>query len=407
MANIKKQVASSLKWKKNTTYCASKLGISESKYLEIKQELKLERKTVRQKSRFFSKAFDNAEIAEAIDLEKGEGKISGTFDHEPKSPEEIIQLLNIDTSIWKLSQYWNKQMGDHWRVSALVSRKKESASDNLEELLKDWSPKTFKVPKVDLSKIKKGQEVCGIMSLQDIHFGKQGNETIDKDFEDTIINLMSRAAPTHYIETMYFVVGGDIINMDTFHGTTTGGTPVDNCMDATDAYAQAFDAMHWAINYVKGFCNKLVVVYVPGNHDRLSSFHLAHALSKSITSDDITWDVKYEERKVHVWHNNFNAFEHGDKRSKNNPLIYASEYPKAWGDTTNRTLFKGHVHTDRKVEYMTSNETAGFIEKTLPSLGKTDYYHYSNKFVGNRRSGKLELQDALIGNICELTYQAV
>ena len=36
----------------------------------------------------------------------------------------------------------------------------------------------------------------------------------------------------------------------------------------------------------------------------------------------------------------------------------------------NRTLFKGHIHTDRKVEYMTSNETAGFIEKTLPSLGK-------------------------------------
>ena len=27
------------------------------------------------------------------------------------------------------------------------------------------------------------------MSLQDIHFGKEGNDTIDKDFEDTIINL--------------------------------------------------------------------------------------------------------------------------------------------------------------------------------------------------------------------------
>ena len=39
-------------------------------------------------------------------------------------------------------------------------------------------------------------------------------------------------------------------------------------------------------------------------------------------------------------------------------------------NTTNRTLFKGHIHTDRKVEYMTSNETAGFIEKTLPSLRK-------------------------------------
>ena len=245
------------------------------------------------------------------------------------------------------------------------------------------------------------------MSLQDIHFGKQGNETIDKDFEDTIKNLIQRAVPTHYIETMYFVVGGDLINMDTFQGTTTSGTPLDNCMSATDAYMQAFDAMHWAINYIKNYCENLVVVYVPGNHDRLSSHHLVHALSMSIDCDQISWDIKYEERKVVVWHNNFNAFEHGDKRSKNNPLIYASEYPKQWGATTNRTLFKGHIHTDRKVEYMTSNETAGFIEKTLPSLGKTDYYHYSNKFTGNRRSGKLEIQHPTMGNICELTYQAL
>jgi DNA polymerase II small subunit/DNA polymerase delta subunit B len=406
MTNIKKKVAETLKWKKNTKYCATKLGISESEYLELKQELRSERKTVKQKKRFFSNASKNAEIAEVIDLEKGTGKISGTFSHEPKSPEEIIQLLNIDTTVWKLSQYWNKQMGDHWRVSALVSRVKETALSNLEELLEEWSPKTFKIPKVNLSKINNGIKVCGIMSLQDIHFGKEGNETIDKDFEDTIINLMSRVTQAYYMEKLYFVVGGDLVNMDTFHGTTTGGTPVDNCVSSTEAYIQAFDAMHWAINYIKSFCKELTIVYVPGNHDRLSSFHLAHALSKSIESDEITWDVKYEERKVHVWGNNFNAFEHGDKRSKNNPLIYASEYHEEWGSTTNRTLYKGHIHTDRKVEYMTSNETAGFIEKTLPSLGKTDYYHYSNKFTGNRRSGKLELQDPLMGNICELTYQA-
>jgi hypothetical protein len=31
---------------------------------------------------------------------------------------------------------------------------------------------------------------------------------------------------------MYFVVGGDLINMDTFDGTTTSGTPLDNCMNS-------------------------------------------------------------------------------------------------------------------------------------------------------------------------------
>ena len=407
MMDLRKKIKETLKWKKSPRYCSNKLGILESDYVKLKKEILSERKAFRKKKKHLHKISQDVNVTEAIDLDKGTGKISGTFNHEPKSAEEIISLLKIDTSIWKLSQYWNKQMGDHWRVSALISRVKETSASDFEKLLKSWTPKTYKIPKVNLSKIQSGEKVCGIISLQDIHFGKEGNETIDKDFENTIINLLERGSAAHYIEELFFVVGGDLINMDTFHGTTTSGTPLDNCMSSTEAYMKAFDAMHWAINYIKAFCNKLTVVYVPGNHDRLSSFHLAHALSKSITSNEITWDVKYEERKVHVWHNNFNAFEHGDKRSKNNPLIYASEYPKQWGNTTNRTLFKGHIHTDKKVEYMTSNETAGFIEKTLPSLGKTDYYHYSNKYVGNRRSGKLELQHPTMGNICELTYQAL
>ena len=407
MDNIKQKVLDSLKWKKHPSYCAEKLNITEKQYKKVKRELLAERKNKKKKSIFFSKAADNAQIAEAIDLENGTGKLSGTFDHEPKSAEEIIQLLKIDTDRWKLSQYWNKQMGDHWRVSALISQIKNPEEKLFKNLLENWTPKKYKISNIPYKNKFTDNPVCGVISLQDIHFGKEGNDTIDKDFEDTVKNLVSRASAIHHIETMYFVVGGDLINMDTFSGTTTSGTPLDNCMGATEAYVQAFDAMHWAVTFIKAHCDNLIVVYVPGNHDRLSSFHLAHALSRSIECDKITWDVKYEERKVHVWHNNFNAFEHGDKRSKNNPLIYASEYPKEWGSTTNRTLFKGHIHTDRKVEYMTSNETAGFIEKTLPSLGKTDYYHYSNKFVGNRRSGKLELQHPTMGNICELTYQAL
>jgi len=407
MDPLKQKVINSLKWKKNTSISAQRCDMDEEDYIKIKKEILQERKKDRKRSKFFQRAQDNSQLVESIDLDKGEGKISGTFDHEPKSAEEIIELLKIDTNKWRLSQYWNKQMGDHWRVSALVTQLKDQEENLFKNLLEVWKPKKHKLPKFNLKSIDKSDPVCGVISLQDIHFGKEGNDTIDKDFEDTIIYLMSKAAPVHYIERMYFVVGGDLINMDTFEGTTTSGTGLDNCMTATDAYIQAFDAMHWAINYIKAFCKELVVVYVPGNHDRLSSFHLVHALSKSVESDEITWDIKYEERKVHVWHNNFNAFEHGDKRSKNNPLIFATEYPREWGATTNRTLFKGHIHTDRKVEYMTSNETAGFIEKTLPSLGKTDYYHYSNKYVGNRRSGKLEIQHPTMGNICELTYQAL
>ena len=302
-------------------------------------------------------------------------------------------------------------MSDHWRISALVTKIKKGEEDYLKELLNKWKPKKHKIPNLSRPKgynlSPDREQVCGIMSLQDIHFGKEGNETIDQDFEDAVKDLIQRGIASHNIEHLFFVVGGDLINMDTFQGTTTSGTPLDNCSTATEAYIQAFDAMHWAIQVIKQHVGHLTIVYVPGNHDRLSSFHLVHALSKSIKDHpNITWDIEYEERKVHVWHDNFNAFEHGDAVSKNTPIVYATEFPMEWGSTKNRTLFTGHFHTNKKIEYITTNETAGFIHKTLPSLSKTDYWHYHKKFVGNRRSAKLELQSPNKGNICEITYTA-
>ena len=178
MDNIKEKVLKSLKWKKNSFISAQKCGMSENEYLKIKKEILNDKKKQKKKNRFFLKAADNAQLVESIDLEKGEGKISGTFNHEPKSAQEIVQLLKIDTDRWRLSQYWNKQMGDHWRVSALISQIKNSDEKHFEELLKNWKPQQYKLPKTKLNK--KGEKVCAIMSLQDIHFGKQGNETIER-----------------------------------------------------------------------------------------------------------------------------------------------------------------------------------------------------------------------------------
>ena len=399
MKSLKQLVEESLKQKKSPEISARRCGISVEKWLEVRQELREEAGRKRE----IQKVEEDGDYSQAVNIEAGEARFQAKTDKEPKSADEIIKLLKIDTNIWKLSSYWNKQMGDHWRVSALVTRKKFDNETLIQELIDKWKPKSYKLPKVKLhsnDKIK----VCGVLSLQDIHFGKEGNYTIDKDFEDTIINLITRASASHYIENLFYVVGGDLINMDTFNGTTTSGTFIDNSCTAPEAYIQAFDAIHWSINYLNEYCEKLTVVYIPGNHDRLSSFHLAHALSKTIKSNKIEWDVEYGERKVHTYGENFNAFEHGDVNKKNTPLVYATEFAMKWGKSKNRTLFTGHFHSNKRVEYITANENTGFIHKTLPSLSRSDYWHTHNKFVGNKRSGKLELQDPIKGNICELTF---
>lgn len=390
MNNIEKKVLQSLKWKKGNKYCASKIGISEQDYYKIKSKL-LKRQDF-EKTSFY-------------DLEKAQAKLEVTTNSQPKTPEEIINLLNIDTKVWKLSSYWSKQVGDKWKISAFVTKIKENDEHALfSDLLNNWKPRNYIID-VFRKKVNNNlPTVCGVMSLQDIHFGKEGNETIDQDFENAVNDLIQRASNSHHIDTLYFVIGGDLINMDSFNGATTSGTPVDNGMSATQAYTQAFDSMHWAVTNIANFCDNLVVVYIPGNHDRLSSFHLVHALSKSIKSDNITWDVDYAERKVHVWGNNFNAFEHGDVRSKSTPLVYATEFALQWGNSKFRTLFTGHYHQNKKVEYITKSEEIGFVHKTLPSLCKTDYYHYHNKYVGNRRSAILELQSWDKGTVCELVY---
>ena len=390
MDSLIERVKQSFKWKKSSEYSAEKLGMTVDDYEKLKSWIKS------------TDTVEGGNSSYEYNLEKGEAKLEAVCSSEPKTPEEIIDLLKIDTTQWKLSSYWNKQMGDHWRVSAMVTKLKADEIGNIEELLKNFKPKTFKTPK--RIKTPGKTKTAGVLSLQDIHFGKEGNETIDKDFEETIIDLIDRATNSHHLEKLFYVVGGDLINMDTWSGTTTSGTPLDNCMTATQAYVQAFDALHWSINYLKQYCDELQVIYIPGNHDRLSSFHLAHALSKCFDDPNILWDVVYLERKVHTYGDNFFAFEHGDVNTKNSLLLYSIEFPKQWGDTMFRILHTGHLHHKKKIEYVTQHDNFGFMMKILPSLSRTDYYHYHNKFVGSRRSGLLSLHSPDKGEICELTY---
>ena len=69
-------------------------------------------------------------------VDKGEIKIDQYFD-SPRTSDEIVALHKIDTSIWKLSQYWSKEKGNGWQVSAMFTRIKneELDSETVEQIL--------------------------------------------------------------------------------------------------------------------------------------------------------------------------------------------------------------------------------------------------------------------------------
>ena len=397
MSSLIDLVRQSLKWKQSAKNCAERIGIDVEDYLVLKNQL----------MEGYADPFVEGIISVRENLDANTKQLEAIATTEPKTPEEIIALLNIDTTKWKLSQYWNKQKKDHWIVSALVTAIKQTEQDVLAEVLKNFSPKKVEVHIADFPNNPVAtSNYCGVFSVQDIHFGKEGNELVILDFKNAVIDVATRVGKMHMLDKLIYVIGGDLLNADTFSGTTTSGTPVDNGMTPVKAYSEAFEALFWAIYQLSTITSDLEVVYVPGNHDRLSSYHLAHALSKAIDLPNVTFNVEYSERKVITWGNNFFAFEHGDVNTKDAPMVYAFEFPQDWGATKYRTLYTGHYHMKKTTSFVSENEIHGFAVKIMPSLSRTDYWHYHNKFVGSKRSAIMDIHekyDGKAGEICHIS----
>jgi hypothetical protein len=371
---------------------------------ELEQQL-----GISHKDRFYSKEPSSSVLEVHENLEAGTSKITGISATEPRSPEEIIQILKIDTTKWRLSQYWNKEKGTKWLVSALVSRitQEEQVQHNFLEILSEYKLPQFQPldPAAFWINATSSEKVCGVLSLQDLHFGKTGNEDMHEVLKNSMEYLVAKGFKNYMMEKVVMIIGPDTLNMDTFGGTTTKGTPVENSEMATEAYLKAFEALAWTIGHVKQFCENLEVVFISGNHDRLSSFHLLHALSQTFREwPNTVFNIDYAERKVITYGENMLCFEHGDVSAKNNPLVYAVEFPREWGACKHRMLYTGHYHGRKSKEFITENEEHGFVSRIIPALTNTDYYHYHNKFVGNKRSALLHLHEANKGLISEFVY---
>jgi hypothetical protein len=422
------QVYDTLKLKKGDEFCAAYLNIPVEKYQEIKLQIKeikafiqddvdemtkdlisrhgdkpLDPELIRVETNRFKNAIEYAVInkepavvEQDVNIENGTANIKGIAYYEPHTPEQIIDLLKIDTTKWRLSRYWSKQKSaGYWLVSALVSEIRNDVTVDLKKVLDtlklDYKP--IKPEDININS-RFNDPTCAVISLQDIHVGKQ-----DVDDTDSIIDrvkeclkiLVLKAYHSCQLDKIIFVLGGDLVNMDTFLGTTTGGTPVENSVAANVAFEMAFDLMYWCINFLKQFCNTLEVVYIPGNHSRLTEAHIAYALSKQIKDSNIIWNIKYDEFKVITYGPGMLCFEHGDYDTKKSYFYFSSTYPVQWGATKYRTCYTGHFHKEKKIEYLVTDEINGFTLRTLPSLSGTDAYHKKNKWVNNKRGGIIEL----------------
>jgi hypothetical protein len=72
-------------------------------------------------------------------LDKGTLEVSKLVSEQPRSAEEIIKIHKIDTTKWRLVQYWSKEKSSGWLVSALFAsiKPEDSLPQDIEDVLRE------------------------------------------------------------------------------------------------------------------------------------------------------------------------------------------------------------------------------------------------------------------------------
>lgn len=256
------------------------------------------------------------------------------------------------------------------------------------------------------------------INIPDLHMGKlcwapetgQDYDTkiAEHVYDNAVAELQARASGFH-VDEVVFLIGSDFFHVDNLESTTTSGTRVDTDGRYAKMFAAGVMAVIRAIDRLADSCRKVHVVWVPGNHDRLSSYHMAREVAAWFKNDvRVTVDHGPATRKYVRYGRCLIGYTHGDKiKPQNLPLVMATERPVDWAETTCREWHTGHLHTSKSFETMRCDEHAGVKVRTVPSLCGTDAWHSEKGYIGNSRSAEAFVYDKTYGLIANFHTVAI
>jgi hypothetical protein len=334
--------------------------------------------------------------------------------------EDALAHGKIDSAVWYVDKsectswegfYKTGPKGEEvakvvplWRIKLTLKRRVTKAVETgAEDILRRITKHAPKYPKLGKPKKISDAHVLEI-SLNDVHFGKlawrmeTGHDYDVRITEDVYLEAgrdLVRFVSGYPISRFMLPMGSDFFNVDGLTSQTTAGTP----QDTDSRYGKMFSTGAMA-------CVKLIeelvqiapvdIIHVPGNHDRLSSYHLAmflHAWFRNC--DRVTVDVTQtlSNRKYYPIGPVVLGLTHGDGCKLDMlPAIMMHEARELMGTRRSLEIHVGHFHKVSEKVYKNSDTYAGGVRlRTLPSLSATDAWHHKSGYVGAMRAAEAYL----------------
>lgn len=241
----------------------------------------------------------------------------------------------------------------------------------------------------------------------DLHVGKlswreeTGNDydirIAEQVFTTAIEDIIDRSSG-YQITQIAFPVGNDLLQVDSPANTTTAGTYVDTDSRYIKSFRRARAITSWAIREMAKVAPVIVPV-VPGNHDRITAFHLGEVLSAEFSGvKHVHIDNRPLLRKYVKYGITLLGYTHGsEEKPADLPLLMANEASEWWSETLHHEWHVGHLHKMKETRYTAGDSFQGVRVRILPSLCAPDAWHYSRGFVHERRACEAYLFGATTG----------
>jgi len=233
--------------------------------------------------------------------------------------------------------------------------------------------------------------LCTVITLTDSHVGmlawhREGGEDWDlKIAEHTLIGcfeqmvLSSPAAETCVIAQL-----GDFLHYDSALAAVTPlhGHNLDADGRMPKMVKVAIRILRRVIDIALQKYSRVVLLLAEGNHDITSSVWL-RAMFQALYENEPRLDVIDSELPyyVHQHGNTMLGWHHGHlKKNDQLPLLFASQFPKIWGETTKRYVHSGHRH------HKEIKEHSGMVVHQHPTLAARDAYAARGGWMGEREA---------------------
>lgn len=357
------------------------------------------------------KDFDDADLTkeyrETVELNKDgtqtSDKLLTMSSEEAKDVNFILKAHGYDILSWELisarNNIWNvysKQDGVKTLYSSKIVVKPKVTKFDVEWVRDVLEECKFDSPSVESKPYITHGKTLEI-NLADVHIDKLCcvDETRNEYSTEigikrlwTIVNDIIGKVEYFNIKKILLPFGQDICNIDNMFNTTTKGTAQDTDVKYDVLYKTLLKNIIQIIDKLSSIA-PVKVIYVGGNHDKITSFTMTEAMYwKYLNDENVEVDSVFNNRKYEMIGNVLLGLAHGADERKNIVYCMQNDVPKLWGKAKYREFHLSHFHKEKMID-----EQNGIIFRWISAPCGNDAWTYNSGYVGSQKKAQAFIWD--------------